>query len=123
MSRVFALSLLTSLLGLSSGCAICCAPFDYDYPVMSGRWTRNNPSSGRVGSAFDEAGSPTGVEQTSATETSQPTPRESPPTPSRVMPQQSAPQPLQPTPSQPQVPQPYRYQTRMNGQPQGRMMP
>ena len=43
---------------VSSGCTLCCAPFDCDYPYVGGRWVRTNPSSGRVGSAFDEAGAP-----------------------------------------------------------------
>jgi len=118
MCRLFALSLVASLLGLSSGCAICCAPFDCDYPIMGGRWTRMNPSSGRVGSAFDEAGAPSGIEQASANETSPQPTRESPPTPSRTIPAQ----PVQPSPLQ-QTPQPYRYQTRMYGPPQGQMPP
>ena len=47
----------TSLL-LSSGCALCCAPYDCDYLYQGGRWVRTNPSSGRVGSVFDPAGEP-----------------------------------------------------------------
>lgn len=61
MSRLLALHSLLGLLLLSSGCAMCCAPYDYDYPFQGGRWVRNNPSSGRVGSAFDEAGGPVDV--------------------------------------------------------------
>jgi hypothetical protein len=49
---------LSALLALSSGCAMCCAPFDCDYLYCGGRWVRTNPSSGRVGSVFDEAGEP-----------------------------------------------------------------
>lgn len=56
MSRILSLALLAALAGLSSGCAMCCAPFDCDYPSVPGRWVRHNPASGRVGSAFDEAG-------------------------------------------------------------------
>ena len=40
----------------SSGCATCCAPFDDYYPMVGGRWVRDNPTYGRVGSAFDAAG-------------------------------------------------------------------
>jgi len=58
MSRLLSLSLVTLLLALSGGCAMCCAPFDYDYQSVAGRWVRTNPSSGRVGSAFDNAGGP-----------------------------------------------------------------
>lgn len=50
--------LLSLVLGamLSSGCAMCCAPFDCNYPYVGGRWVRDNPSEGRVGSAFAPAG-------------------------------------------------------------------
>jgi hypothetical protein len=40
----------------ASGCAICCAPYDYHYPTVGGRWVRDNPTHGRVGSAFEPAG-------------------------------------------------------------------
>jgi hypothetical protein len=66
MGRLLGWSLLAGLMSLSSGCAICCAPFDYNYLVTGGRWTRYNPSSGRVGSAFDEAGGPSDVAVVSA---------------------------------------------------------
>jgi hypothetical protein len=72
MHRLLQLLPLVVCLVLSSGCAICCAPFDCDYPYVGGRWVRTNPSSGRVGSAFDEAGAPTDVVPTAAT--GQPTP-------------------------------------------------
>jgi hypothetical protein len=49
---------LLLLLLETSGCAMCCAPYDCDYPYVGGRWVRHNPSSGRVGSEFDEAGGP-----------------------------------------------------------------
>ena len=61
MSRLLALPSLLGLMLLSSGCAMCCAPYDYDYPFAGGRWVRHNPTSGRVGSAFDEAGGPVDV--------------------------------------------------------------
>jgi hypothetical protein len=68
MNRVLALSLLSACLSLSSGCAMCCAPFDCNYQSVAGRWSRFNPSNGRVGSAFDEAGGPTeGVPVATAT--------------------------------------------------------
>lgn len=52
------------LLGLllvvaSSGCSICCTPFDYAYPAYGGKWERTDRFHGRVGSAFDPAGSVT----------------------------------------------------------------
>jgi hypothetical protein len=62
----------------SSGCALCCAPFDYDYPYVGGAWVRLNPSSGRVGSAFDNAGAPAEAAPVAASE---PTPAQSGPLP------------------------------------------
>ena len=76
MSRLWALSLVTCLVGLSSGCAMCCAPFDFDYQSVTGRWARQNPSGGRVGSAFDEAGAPSDVIVTTAA--TQPAPAQPP---------------------------------------------
>jgi hypothetical protein len=58
MARSLAALLLLSSIALSSGCAMCCAPNDCDYLYQGGAWVRHNPSSGRVGSAFDEAGGP-----------------------------------------------------------------
>ncbi len=107
MSRLWALSLITGLIGLSNGCAMCCAPFDYDYLVTGGRWTRFNPSSGRVGSAFDEAGGPSDVAMVTAT--GEPTPA------------QPAPAPATPAPAAPSQPS-YRNQTMMPRQPV-RMVP
>ena len=48
-------AVMAALLG-SSGCAMCCAPYDDHYPYAGGRWVRDNPASGRVGSAFAPAG-------------------------------------------------------------------
>jgi hypothetical protein len=78
---MWALSLVAGLVSLSSGCAMCCAPFDCDYPALAGRWVRHNPTSGRVGSAFDEAGGPADVISVSASEDATPTPP-----PARVQP-------------------------------------
>ena len=50
MSRLLALMTLSGSLALSSGCAMCCAPLDYNYQSVAGRWMRTNPTSGRVGS-------------------------------------------------------------------------
>jgi len=58
MSRLLVLSVLSGCFGLSSGCAMCCAPSDFNYQSVAGRWMRTNPTSGRVGSLFDEAGAP-----------------------------------------------------------------
>jgi len=80
MRRLLTLLSLLGLLLASSGCAMCCAPYDYDYPAVGGRWVRHNPSSGRVGSAFDEAGGPVEVAPATATVEQLP-PAESQPTP------------------------------------------
>jgi len=102
MSRLWALSLIACVMGLSSGCAMCCAPFDYAYQNVTGRWARNNPSSGRVGSVFDEAGSPAGVITTSAEPTpAQPgtaAPSRGVPTTRSVIPRNMGENYLQPTP-------------------------
>jgi hypothetical protein len=45
---------------------MCCAPFDDHYLFTGGRWVRHNPTSGRVGSAFDEAGGPVEVHSATA---------------------------------------------------------
>jgi len=78
MRRVLALSLLVGLALLTSGCAMCCAPYDYDYPYIGGRWVRNNPSSGRVASVFDESGARVDAAPAS---TNQPTPAQPPAVP------------------------------------------
>jgi hypothetical protein len=59
--------LVAGLVALSSGCAMCCAPYDYDYPSVAGRYVRTNPSSGRVASVFDEAGGPSDVAPAAST--------------------------------------------------------
>ena len=43
------------LLAFSSGCAMCCAPFDCDYACYGGRYERIDRSYGRVGSKFAPA--------------------------------------------------------------------
>ena len=45
-----------SLVSSSLGCALCCSPDDGNYGAYGGRWQRHDMSSGRVGSAFAEAG-------------------------------------------------------------------
>jgi hypothetical protein len=56
----------------SGGCATCCAPFDDYYPMVGGRWVRDNPTCGRVGSAFEPAGHK--VEEVAATTATEPVP-------------------------------------------------
>jgi hypothetical protein len=58
MARLAAGLLLLTVASLTSGCAMCCSPYDCHYLYQGGAWVRHNPTSGRVGSAFDEAGGP-----------------------------------------------------------------
>jgi hypothetical protein len=76
MARLAAGSLLLLVASLASGCATCCAPYDCHYLYQGGAWVRHNPTSGRVGSAFDEAGGPNPNVQLQQTE---PTPAASEP--------------------------------------------
>ena len=52
MARAFALLSLVVTASLTSGCATCCNPFDCHYLYQGGAWVRNDPTYGRVGSAF-----------------------------------------------------------------------
>jgi hypothetical protein len=70
MARLLVALSLVSLISLASGCAMCCAPYDCHYLYQGGAWTRHNPTDGRVGSAFAEAGGPTMM----ATPADEPTP-------------------------------------------------
>jgi hypothetical protein len=45
-----------AIAGASSGCSICCTPWDYAYPAYGGKWERTDRFHGRVGSAFEPAG-------------------------------------------------------------------
>lgn len=54
--RISACLVAAALLMGSSGCAMCCAPYDWDFGYSGGAWVRDNPSTGRVGSAFEPAG-------------------------------------------------------------------
>ena len=38
----------------STGCSICCGPFDYDYPDFGGKHERQDRRYGRVGSIFSD---------------------------------------------------------------------
>ncbi len=55
MTRAFFALLLLAALSSTSGCAICCTPYDYAYPAYGGRWQRADMYHGRVGSAFEPA--------------------------------------------------------------------
>ena len=48
--------LLVMVIAASSGCSICCTPWDYAYPAYGGKWERTDRFHGRVGSAFEPAG-------------------------------------------------------------------
>jgi hypothetical protein len=56
MAHRLGLAAVAGVLLLSSGCAMCCAPYDDHYPYAGGRWVRDNPTQGRVASAFAPAG-------------------------------------------------------------------
>jgi hypothetical protein len=102
MMRMIGFSVLVIVAGLSSGCATCCAPFDYHYLAQTGRWVRYNPTTGRVGSAFDNAGGqadamPVSGEIVTTTER-EPTPAQQQEVPSQpqTMPSQPQTVPMQP---------------------------
>jgi hypothetical protein len=112
MKRLIRLSLVLCMAEVMSGCATCCAPFDYHYLATTGRWVRYNPTSGRVGSVFDEAGGPADVAPAPSTwpaaTSTEPTPAQAEPTPGpqpRVAPSgpsspMPAPSRVSPTPPQ-----------------------
>jgi hypothetical protein len=56
MAQRLGLAAVVAGLVWTSGCAMCCAPYDDHYPYVGGRWVRDNPVHGRVGSAFAPAG-------------------------------------------------------------------
>ena len=56
MKCTLGLSLLGIAALLTSGCAMCCSPYDEAYGFTGGRWQRTNLCHGRVGSAFAPAG-------------------------------------------------------------------
>src|SRR5262249_31774063 len=97
MTRLIGISVLAIVAGLSSGCATCCAPFDYHYLAQTGRWARYNPTSGRVGSMFDNAGGPADTVPVSGEIV---TTTEGEPTPAQ---QQAVPSQPQTMPSQPRM--------------------
>ena len=41
-----------------AGCSMCSSTFDQHYAAHGGSWERDNPTHGRVGSAFTDAGGP-----------------------------------------------------------------
>jgi hypothetical protein len=67
------------LLPMCVGCAMCGSQDDYTYAAFGGRWQRDDPFNGRVGSAFAPAGAtPVDAEeaadpQSQQTDTNKPT--------------------------------------------------
>jgi len=55
MLRLLYMLTLAAFCFVSSGCAMCCAPYDYDYAAFGGRWERYDMTNGRAGSAFAPA--------------------------------------------------------------------
>ncbi len=51
----FALLAVVAISSAASGCASCCAPYDYAYPTYGGKWERVDRFHGRVASAFNDA--------------------------------------------------------------------
>src|SRR6476659_1064885 len=102
MMRLIGFALVAGVAVLSSGCATCCAPFDYHYLAQTGRWVRTNPTTGRVGSAFDDAGAPADVAPAPSTwptpTPAEPTPAQTEPTPAQ-RPRFEAPTPSNPLPA------------------------
>ena len=59
MTRQTAFQCLLAMILLPlTGCAMCAGPFDSQYSAEGGAWERHDPSHGRVGSAFSDAGAP-----------------------------------------------------------------
>ena len=56
MTRLGIVAALLLSIVSSTGCSVCCTPFDYAYPAYGGKWERTDRFHGRVGSAFDPAG-------------------------------------------------------------------
>ena len=62
-----------------TGCTLCPSPYDCDYGFYGGSWQRHEPSQGRVGSAFNNAGAPLNPRVEESIEVpGEPTPSESP---------------------------------------------
>lgn len=55
MLRTLWMLSLVGFLVVSSGCAMCCNPFDETYPAYGGNWPSENVHGPRAGSAFGGA--------------------------------------------------------------------
>jgi hypothetical protein len=82
----------------SSGCSICCTPYDDAYPTYGSKWERTDRFCGRVGSAFHPAG-PEPVNEELGTR--EPTPAKMPMGDMEEMPPE-----LPETPDLPETPEP-----------------
>ncbi|QEG22395.1 hypothetical protein [Mariniblastus fucicola] len=51
--KYLALIVLT-LVASTTGCSMCCGPFDYDYPTFGGKHLRADRAHGRVGSILSD---------------------------------------------------------------------
>ena len=91
---------VASLLAGLSGCAMCCAPFDYDYGYQGGAWVRDNPSSGRVGSVFE----PAGYKAIADAPSNEPTPAGDAPAVENLDPEETMPDSMNPMPPPPSSP-------------------
>ena len=60
MERSIRTLLLLAMVLPLVGCAYCANTFDTHYEAEGGVWDRHNPTEGRVGSAFSDAGAPIG---------------------------------------------------------------
>jgi hypothetical protein len=79
--------LLICLLMPLTGCTLCASPYDCDYGLFGGSWERHEPSHGRVGSKFHNAGSPVYPQSEEAIRTpGEPTPSNVPETPTPLRP-------------------------------------
>ena len=55
MLRTLWMLCLVGFLAVSSGCAMCCNPFDETYPAYGGNWPSENVHGPRAGSALGGA--------------------------------------------------------------------
>jgi hypothetical protein len=54
--RLLTILLFIGSISLSTGCSMCARGYLDDYATVGGKWQRTNPTSGRVGSLFSDAG-------------------------------------------------------------------
>lgn len=54
MKNQISLAIAALICFLSTGCSMCCGPFDYDYPDFGGKHQRQDRRHGRVGSILSD---------------------------------------------------------------------